>query len=129
MKLSLPQLGDTYVGSQLREMLRLLENAFLRINEDTRRGAITVTADYTLQNTDSLVMVAPVAAATVTVTVPDVADWMVKAKWGWNVKLIAAGTLILQPVSDTIESTTDVTTNTVNDALEIRATNDGWKVV
>lgn len=129
MKISLPQLGDTYVGTQMRELVRLLENAFFSVVEDTRRGAITVTADYTLTKQDTLVMVAPVAAGTVTITVPDVADWMVKQKWTWEIKLIAAGTLIVQPVSDTIEGTTDVTTAVLNHALAIRATNDGWKVV
>jgi len=129
MKIVSPVFTETYDPRQIRELVRRLEDALEFMTIDQRRGAITVTGDYTLTKDDSLVMVAPVAAATVTITVPDVAQWMIDAKWGWNIKLIAAGTLIVQPVSDTIEGTTDVTTAVVNTALEIRATDDGWKVV
>jgi len=129
MKITLPVFGETYDPAQMRELVRRLENAFPNIVEDRRRGAITVTGNYTITTDDTLVMVAPVASATVTIAVPTVAPWMVAQKWGWNIKLIAAGTLIVAPVSGTIEGTTDVTTTTVNHALEIRATNDGWKVL
>jgi len=129
MKIVSPVFTETYDPRQIRELVRRLEDALEFMTIDQRRGAITVTGDYTLTKDDSLVMVAPVVAATVTITVPDVAQWMIDAKWGWNIKLIAAGTLIVQPVSDTIEGTTDVTTAVVNTALEIRATDDGWKVV
>lgn len=129
MKITLPIFGKAYDTAQMRELVRRLESAFFSVVEDQRRGAITVTSAYTLTKEDSLVMVAPVASASVTITVPDVADWMVDQKWGWSIKLIAAGTLIVQPVSDTIDGSTDATTSTVNTALEIRATNDGWKIV
>lgn len=127
MKLTLPIFGKEYDVTQMRELLRQLENAFFSVVEDHRRGAITVSSNYTLTKDDSLVMVAPVASATVTITVPHTAQWMIDQKWTWNIKLIAAGTLIVQPVSDTIDGATDSTTSTVNAALEIRATNDGWK--
>ena len=129
MKITLPVFGKEYDTSQMKELVRRLESAFFSVVEDQRRGAITVTSAYTLAKKDSLVLVAPVASASVTITVPDVAQWMVDQKWIWNIKLIAAGTLIVQPVSDTIDGSTDATTSTVNTALEIRATNDGWKIV
>jgi hypothetical protein len=129
MKITLPIFGKLYDRLQMQELVRLLESAFFNVVEDRRRGAITVTANYTIQTVDTLVMVAPVASATVTVTVPTVAPWMVTQKWEWSIKLIAAGTLIVQPVSGTIDGTTDATTTTVNTALAIRATNDGWKIV
>lgn len=129
MRISLPIFGATYVVEQMRELVRLLETAFLSVKEDNRRNAITVTANYTLAKEDSLVMVSPVASAAVTISVPAVADWMELQKWEWEVKLIAAGTLNLVPVSGTIEGTTGVTTSTVNTSLAIRATEDGWKIV
>jgi len=129
MKITLPQFDVTYSREQMAELVRRLENAFANVEENRRRGAITVTADYTLQREDSLVLVEPVAAGTVTITVPDVAPWMVTQKWEWELKLTAAGTLIVAPVSDTIDGTTDATTSIVNTALAIRATNDGWKIV
>ena len=129
MKLALPRFGDTYIGEQLRELVRQVENAFDKAVEDQRRGAFVVTADYTLVKEDSLVLVAPVASATVNITVPTVAAWMIQQKWEWEVKLTAAGTLTLTPVSGTIEGTTVVTTSIVNTSLAIRATDDGWKIV
>jgi hypothetical protein len=129
MKVAFPQFGDNFIGSQFREFLRILENAFLNLREDRRRGAITVTANYTLTVDDSLVMAAPVASGTIVISIPTVAEWMIDQKWGWNIKLIAAGTLTLTPVSGTIEGTTGVTKTVINDALENRATNDGWKLV
>lgn len=129
MKLILPIFRTVYDVTQMRELVRRLEAAFFAVVEDRRRGAITVTADYTAAKEDTLIMVAPVASATVTITVPDVAQWMIDQKWEWGVKLIAAGTLIVKPVSDMIDGSTDATTSTVNTALEIRATNDGWKIV
>lgn len=129
MKLSLPIFGEIYDRLQMVELVRRLEGAFFNVVEDKRRGAITVTTNYTLAKEDTLVMVAPVASATVTIAVPTVADWMIDQKWTWNIKLIAAGTLIVDPVSGTIDGATDVTTSTVNTALEIRATSDGWKTI
>lgn len=129
MKLSLPIFGEIYDRLQMAELVRRLEGAFFNVVEDKRRGAITVTTNYTLAKEDTLVMVSPVASATVTITVPTVADWMVDQKWNWNIKLIAAGTLIVSPVSGTIDGATDATTSTVNTALEIRATSVGWKII
>lgn len=129
MKLTLPIFGETYDSAQMRELVRRLESAFFNVVEDHRRGAITVTSDYTLAKEDTLVMVDPVASGAVTITVPDVAPWMVDQKWEWEIKLIGDGTLIVQPVSDTIDGTTDATTAIVNTALAIRATNDGWKII
>lgn len=129
MKINLPIIGETHVGAQLRELVRKLESAFLNVVEDQRRGAITVTADYTLVKEDSLVLVAPVASATVNITVPAVAQWMIDQKWEWEAKLTAAGTMTLTPVSGTIEGTTAATTSIVQTSLAIRATLDGWKIV
>lgn len=129
MRISLPTFGDTYLGTQMRELTRLLEVIFLSVVEDNRRGAITVTADYELTKEDSLVLVAPVASGTVNIAIPAVAQWMVDQKWEWTVKLTAAGTLNLVPVSGTIEGTTGVTTTAVGTSLAIRATLDGWKIV
>lgn len=129
MKIALPILGAEYNTLHMRELVRRLEGAFANVLEDQRRGAITVTADYTLKKEDSLVMAAPVSSGVITVTVPDVAQWMIDQKWSWHIKLIATGTLIIAPVSDTIDGSTDATTTTVNTALEIRATNDGWKII
>ena len=129
MKIALPNFGDTYDPAHMRELGRVLESAFFHAVEDRRRGAFTTAANYTLQHKDTLVLVAPVASATVTITVPAVAAWMVDQKFKWNVKLIAAGTLTVTPVSGTIEGTTSVSTSTVNTSMEIWATNDGWKIV
>jgi len=129
MKLTLPIFGKEYDLTQMKELVRRLEGALFSVVEDRRRGAITVTTAYTLTKDDSLVMVAPVASATVIITVPTVADWMVDQKWSWNIKLIAAGTLTITPVSGTIEGTTSVSATTVNTSMEIRATSDGWKIV
>jgi len=129
MKLTLPRIGDEYNAEQMRELVRRLEREFRNVVEDQRRGAITVTADYTLVKEDSLVLVAPAAGGTVTVTVPEVAQWMIDQKWGWTVKLTDTGTLNLVPTTSTIEGTTGVTTSTVNTSLAIQATLDGWKIV
>lgn len=129
MRLLLPQIGDVFDALQLRELVRKLESAFQNVMEDQRRGAITVTANYTLTKEDSLIMVAPVASATVTVTVPEVAQWMIDQKWQWSVKLIAAGTLNLTPTTSTIDGGASVNITTLNTALTIHATLDGWKIV
>ena len=129
MKLSLPRIADTFIPEQFRELVRRLETAFTNVVEDRRRGAITVTADYTLTKEDTLVLVEPTGGGTVTITVPTVADWMVPQKWEWEVKLNATGTLNLVPVSGTIDGYTGVTTTSVGTALAIRATDDGWKIV
>lgn len=93
------------------------------------RGAITVTANYTLAEGDSLVMVSPVASATIVITIPAVAQWMIDQNLTWETKLIAAGTMTLTPASGTIEGTTSVTTSIIQTALTIRATSDGWKII
>lgn len=129
MRLNLPSIGDVFDGAQLRELVRRLESAFSNVVEDQRRGAITTTTDYTLVREDSLVLVAPAAGGTVTVTVPEVAQWMIDQKWQWTVKLTDTGTLNLVPTTSTIEGTTGVTTSTVNTSLAIQATLDGWKLV
>lgn len=129
MRLSLPSIGDVFDGAQLRELVRRLESAFSNVVEDQRRGAITTTTDYTLVREDSLVLVAPAAGGTVTVTVPEVAQWMIDQKWQWTVKLTDTGTLNLVPTTSTIEGTTGVTISTVNTSLAIQATLDGWKLV
>jgi hypothetical protein len=129
MRLTLPRFSDIFDGRQLRQLVVDLESAFSNVVEDKRRGAITVTSDYTLVREDSLVLVAPVASATVNITVPAVADWMITQKWEWECKLIAAGTMTLTPVSGTIEGTTDATTSIVQTSLAFRATPDGWKIV
>lgn len=129
MKLSLPRISDEFVPEQLRELVRRLETAFSNVVEDQRRGAITVTADYELAREDSLVLVEPAGGGSVTITVPTVADWMVTQKWEWEVKLNAIGTLIVAPVSGTIDGYTGVTTTSVGTALALRATADGWKII
>ena len=93
------------------------------------REAVTVTANYTLAEGDSLVMVSPIAAATITLTVPTVAQWMIDQRWTLETKLIAAGTMTLTPASGTIEGTTSVTTSVIQTAFTIRATSDGWKII
>lgn len=129
MKITLPVISELFAPEQFREMVRRLETAFTNVVEDKRRGAITVTADYTLVKEDSLVLVEPASGGTVTITVPTVADWMVTQKWEWEVKLNDTGTLNLTPISGTIDGYTGVTTTSVGTALAIRATDDGWKIV
>ena len=121
MRITLPSFGNIFSGEQLRELVRRLESAFVSVVEDQRRGAIAVTADYTLTKEDSLALVAPSGGGTVTITVPEVAQWMIDQKWEWEIKLTAAGTLNLTPTTSTIEGTTGVTTSTVNTSLAIRA--------
>lgn len=129
MRLAFPRIEDTFDAQTLREMVRVLEIAFSRLQEDQRRGAITVSANYTLVKEDSLVLVSPVASGTVTITVPEVAQWMIFQKWEWHVKLIAAGTLNLTPTVSTIDGSASVSTTTVNTSYTIRATADGWKIL
>jgi hypothetical protein len=129
MRIVLPEIGDVFSGPQLRELVRTIKDAFSKVVEDNRRGAIVVTADYELAKEDSLVLVAPVAAAVVTITVPAVAQWMIDQKWQWSVKLTAAGTMDVVPVSGTIDGAASKSTTTVNTAWRLWATSDGWKVV
>lgn len=129
MRIVLPEIGDVFSGPQLRELVRTIKDAFSKVVEDNRRGAIVITADYELAKEDSLVLVAPVASATVVVTVPEVAQWMIDQKWQWSVKLTAAGTMNLVPVSGTIDGAANKSTTTVNTAWRLWATSDGWKII
>lgn len=129
MRIVLPEIGDVFSGPQLRELVRTIKDAFSKVVEDNRRGAIVVTADYELAKEDSLVLVAPVAAAVVTITVPAVAQWMIDQKWQWSVKLTAAGTLNLVPVSGTIDGAASASTSVIQTAMTARATSDGWKLI
>lgn len=129
MRISLPTFGDTYLGTQMRELTRLLEVIFLSVVEDNRRGAITVTDDYELVKEDSLVLVAPVASGTINIAIPAVAQWMVDQKWEWTVKLVATGTLNLVPVSGTVDGAASASTTTIQTAMTARATLDGWKLI
>lgn len=129
MRIVLPEIGNVFSGPQLRELVRTIKDAFSKVVEDNRRGAIVVTADYELAKEDSLVLVAPVAAGTVNIAIPAVAQWMIDQKWQWSVKLTAAGTLNLVPVSGTIDGAASKSTTTVNTAWRLWATSDGWKVV
>lgn len=129
MRIVLPEIGDVFSGPQVRELVRTVKDAFSKVVEDNRRGAIVVTADYELAKEDSLVLVAPVAAGTVNIAIPAVAQWMIDQKWQWSVKLTAAGTLNLVPVSGTIDGAASKSTTTVNTAWRLWATSDGWKVV
>lgn len=129
MRIVLPEIGDVFSGPQVRELVRTIKDAFSKVVEDNRRGAIVVTADYELAKEDSLVLVAPVAAAVVTITVPAVAQWMIDQKWQWSVKLTAAGTLNLVPVSGTIDGAASASTSVIQTAMTARATSDGWKLI
>ena len=82
-----------------------------------------------LAKEDSLVLVAPVAAGTVNIAIPAVAQWMIDQKWQWSVKLTAAGTLNLVPVSGTIDGAASASTSVIQTAMTARATSDGWKLI
>lgn len=129
MRIVLPEIGDVFSGPQLRELVRTIKDAFSKVVEDNRRGAIVVTADYELAKEDSLVLVAPVAAGTVNIAIPAVAQWMIDQKWQWSVKLTAAGTLNLVPVSGTIDGAASASTSVIQTAMTARATSDGWKLI
>lgn len=129
MRVVFPEIGDVFNGPQMRELVRSIKDAFVRVAEDNRRGAIVVTADYELAKQDSLVLVAPVASATVVISVPEVAQWMIDQKWQWSVKLTAAGTMNVVPVSGTIDGAANKSTTTVNTAWRLWATSDGWKII
>lgn len=129
MRIVLPEIGDVFSGPQLRELVRTVKDAFSKVVEDNRRGAIVVTADYELAKEDSLVLVAPVAAGTVNIAIPAVAQWMIDQKWQWSVKLTAAGTLNLVPVSGTIDGAASASTSVIQTAMTARATSDGWKLI
>ena len=129
MRIVLPEIGDVFSGPQLRELVRTIKDAFSKVVEDNRRGAIVVTADYELAKEDSLVLVAPVAAGTVNIAIPAVAQWMIDQKWQWGVKLTAAGTLNLVPVSGTVDGAASASTSVIQTAMTARATSDGWKLI
>ena len=129
MRIVLPEIGDVFTGPQMRELVRTVKDAFSKVVEDNRRGAIVVTADYELAKEDSLVLVAPVAAGTVNIAIPAVAQWMIDQKWQWSVKLTAAGTLNLVPVSGTIDGAASASTSVIQTAMTARATSDGWKLI
>ncbi len=129
MRIVLPEIGDVFSGPQLRELVRTIKDAFSKVVEDNRRGAIVVTADYELAKEDSLVLVAPVAAGTVNIAIPAVAQWMIDQKWQWSVKLTAAGTLNLVPVSGTVDGAASASTSVIQTAMTARATSDGWKLI
>lgn len=129
MRIVLPEIGDVFSGPQMRELVRTIKDAFSKVVEDNRRGAIVVTADYELAKEDSLVLVAPVAAGTVNIAIPAVAQWMIDQKWQWSVKLTAAGTLNLVPVSGTIDGAASASTSVIQTAMTARATSDGWKLI
>lgn len=129
MRIVLPEIGDVFSGPQMRELVRTIKDAFSKVVEDNRRGAIVVTADYELAKEDSLVLVAPVAAGTVNIAIPAVAQWMIDQKWQWSVKLTAAGTLNLVPVSGTVDGAASASTSVIQTAMTARATSDGWKLI
>jgi ribonuclease PH len=129
MRIVLPEIGNVFSGPQLRELVRTIKDAFSKVVEDNRRGAIVVTVDYELAKEDSLVLVAPVAAGTVNIAIPAVAQWMIDQKWQWSVKLTAAGTLNLVPVSGTIDGAASASTSVIQTAMTARATSDGWKLI
>lgn len=125
-----PNFGDVFDGSRMRAFIQHLEQLFARVRVDQTVGAYTATADLTIGATDDVVLV-DTSAATVTVTLPEISDTMVRDKFEVEiVKVAAANALIVAPTgADTILGEPDARVSTQWTALRFRATADNWVLV
>lgn len=128
--IQLPKLGNEYVGSLLRDLARQVEQTFARITEDRTVGQTSVSGDYTVAMTDSLLLV-DTASGNIVVTLPLVDRWMIDEKLTKEVVKIASANYIrvLPQGTDTINDEPDAFIYDKDTALAFRAFDDGWRVV
>lgn len=125
-----PDFAETYDGRKQRALVQLLEQQLARIVVDSTIGAHDEAANFTVTAEDGVVLV-DTTSGDVTVTLPEIADWMVTDKYEVElVKIVAANTLNIVPTgTDTILGDTSVVVTIQWTALRFRAATGNWIII
>lgn len=130
LNLRLPDLGDQYAPRKQRAMVQSLEQQLSRVTVDDSNGAYSTTGNFTAGTQDGVVLV-DTSGSSVTVTLPEISDDMVRDKYEVElVKISAANTLRVLPTgTDTILGEADAVITVQWTAIRFRAATGNWVAI